>query len=141
MECFHSHKEKVGIARRGKKKYHLDIVEVSCTKRRGSGIVNLDDERKLSYSGADLTMSAQAGMGIFTSSQLSDYVFDWIPWGSRDCMLKFEVKDRSLCLLQVYAPNAVREYQAFVDDVDDALQRVESTESTIFSEDFKTDFG
>ena len=46
-------------------------------------------------------------------------------------MLKLKVKDRSLFLLHVYAPNAVSEYQAFVDDVNNALQRVGSTESTI----------
>ena len=47
-------------------------------------------------------------------------------------MLKLKVKDRSLCLLQVYAPNAVSEYQAFVDDVNAALQRVEAAESKVF---------
>ena len=46
-------------------------------------------------------------------------------------MLKLKVKNRSLCLLQVYSPNAVSEYQAFVDDVIDAIQRAGSTESRI----------
>ena len=36
-------------------------------------------------------------------------------------MLKLKVLDRSLCLLQVYAPNATSEYQAFVNEVNDAL--------------------
>ena len=39
-------------------------------------------------------------------------------------MLKLKAKNRSLCLLQVYAPNAVNEYQDFVDDVNNALQKV-----------------
>ena len=60
-------------------------------------------------------------MGILISPQLSDCVFDWIPLGLRVCILKLKVKDRSLCLLQVYAPNAVNEYQVFVDNVDHAL--------------------
>ena len=47
-------------------------------------------------------------------------------------MLKLKVEDRSLCLLQVYATNAVSEYQAFVDDVHDALQRVRSIEFISF---------
>ena len=42
--------------------------------------------------------------------------------GLRACMLKLKIKYRSLCLLQVNAPNAVSEYQAFVDDVNDAHQ-------------------
>ena len=56
--------------------------------------------------------------------------------GSWACILKLKVKDRSLCLLQVYALNAVSEYQTFVDDVKDALRRVGSTESTIILGDF-----
>ena len=58
-------------------KYHLDIVGVSSTKRCGSGIVDLDDRWKLFYSGADSNMSAQAVVGILTSLQWSDCVFDW----------------------------------------------------------------
>ena len=87
------------------KKYHFDILGVSSIKRRGSRIVDLDGGWKLFYSGANPSMSAQAGVGILTSHQLSDCVFDWILLGSRASMLKLKVKDRQLCLLQVYAPN------------------------------------
>ena len=103
------------------KKYHLNIVGVSSTKRRGTGIVDLDGGWKLFYSGADSSMSAQAGVAIFTSPLLSDCVFDWIPLGSRVCMLKHKVKNRSTCL-NVYAPNNVSEYQVFVNDVNDVFQ-------------------
>ena len=65
------------------KRYHLDIIGVSSTKRRGSGIVDLDGGWKLFCSGADPSMSAQAGMGILTRPRLSDYVSDWISLGSR----------------------------------------------------------
>ena len=58
------------------KKYHLDIVEVSSTKRHGSGKVDLDGGWKLYYSGADLSMPAQADVEILTSPQLLDCVFD-----------------------------------------------------------------
>ena len=93
------------------------------------------------YLGVDPSMSARAGVGILTSPQLSECVFDWIPLGSRACMLKLKVKDRSLCLLQVYAPNAGSEYQAFVDDNNNAFQRVGSTESTILMGDFNAHIG
>ena len=119
------------------KKYHLDIVGVSSTKRRGSGIVDLDGGWKLFYSGADPSMSAQANAGILTTPQLSDCVFDWIPLRSWACVLKLNVKDRSLCLLQVYAPDVVSDHQSFVNDVNDALQRVGSTESTILFGEFQ----
>ena len=123
------------------KRYHLDIIGVFSTKRRGSGTVDLDGGWKLFYSGADPSMSAQAGVGILTSPRLSDCVSDWIPLGSRVCMLKLKVLDRSLCLLQVYAPNATSEYQTFVDEVNDALLRVSPTESTVLMGDFNAHVG
>ena len=86
-------------------------------------------------------MSAQGGVRILTCHQLSDCRFNWIPLESRTYMLKLKVKDRSLCLLQLYAPNAASEYQVFVNYVNDAFQRVESTESTIFLGDFNTHIG
>ena len=46
-------------------------------------------------------------------------------------MLRLKVLDRSLCLLQVYAPNATSEYQTFVDEVNDAVLRASATESTV----------
>ena len=121
------------------KRYHLDIIGVSSTKRCGSGTV--DGGWKLFYSGADPSMSAQAGVGILTSPRLSDCVSDWIRLGSQVCMLKLNVLDWSLYLLQVYAPNATSEYQAFVDDINDALLRVSATESTVLMGDFNTHVG
>ena len=56
-------------------------------------------------------------------------------------MLKLKALDRSLSLLQVYAPNATNEYQAFVDDVNDAVLRVSPTESTVLMGDFNTHVG
>ena len=122
-------------------RYHLDIIGVSSTKRRGSETVNLDSGWKLFYSAADPSMSAQANVTILTSPRLSDCVSDWILMGSRVCTLKFKVLDWSLCLLQLYAPNATSKYQAFVDEVNDALLRVSPTKSTVFMGDFNPHVG
>ena len=55
--------------------------------------MDLDGGWKLFYSGADRSMSAQAGVGILTSPRLLDCVVsDWIPLGSRVCMLIVEAK-------------------------------------------------
>ena len=61
--------------------------------------MDLDGGWKLFYSGADPRMSAQAGVGILTSPRLSDCESDWIPLGSRVCVLKLKVLDRSLRFL------------------------------------------
>ena len=80
------------------------------------------------------------GVEILTSPQLSDCVFDGISLGSRVCKLKLKVKDQSLYLLQVCAPNAVSKYQTTVHDVSDAFKRVGTTESTILVRDFNANF-
>ena len=48
------------------KHYYFDIVGVSSTRRYGSGTADLKGEWMLLYSGADSSMSAQAGVGFFT---------------------------------------------------------------------------
>ena len=93
------------------------------------------------YSDADLSISAQTGVGILTSPRLTDYESDWILLGSRVCMLKLKVMDRSLCLLQVYVRNATSEHQAFVDEVNEAPLRVSATESTVLMGDFNAHVG
>ena len=109
------------------------MVGVSSTKKLSSGIVDLDGGWKLFYSGANPSISAQASLGILISPQLSGCVFDRISLESRTCMLKLKLNNRSLCLLQMYA---VSKYQASVDNVNEALQRVGSTKSLILSGDF-----
>ena len=49
------------------KQYHLDIVGNSSTKSRCSDTVELNEGWKLFYSNVDVTMSAQAGVGIFAA--------------------------------------------------------------------------
>ena len=113
---------------------------VSSTKRRGSGTVDLDGGWKLFYSGADPRMSAQAGV----DSHKPPFVRLCVRldlFGIRICMLKLKVLDRSLCLLQVYAPNAMSEYQAFVDEINDALLRVSPIEPTVLMGDFNVHVG
>ena len=118
------------------KRYHLDIIGVSSTKQCGSGTVDLDGGWALFYSGADPSMFVQAGVGIFTSPRSSDCESDWIPLGSRVCMLNLKILDWSLCLLQVNAANAMSEYQVFVDEVNDVLLQVSPTEFTVLTREF-----
>ena len=103
--------------------------------------MDLDGGWKVFYSGADLSMSAQVGVRILTSLRLSDCGSDWIPLGSRVCMLKLKVLNRSFYLFPVYAPNAPSEYRAFVDEVNDAFLQVSPTEYTILMTDFNAHVG
>ena len=71
--------------------YHFDIVGVFSTKCRGSDRVELNEGWKLFYTGTDVTMSAQAVVGIFANPRLNHCVTDWIPLGGRVCLLKLRL--------------------------------------------------
>ena len=60
---------------------------------------------KVFYSGVDAAMSAQAGVGLLVSPNIAECVVDWVPLGGRVCLLKLRLQERSLRILQVYAPN------------------------------------
>ena len=81
-------------------------------------------------------MSVQAGVSIFVSSCLVHCVTDWIPLGGRVCLLKLRLQKRSLCIFQVYAPNAETQYRSFLNKVGVALQKVTCAESIVLVGDF-----
>ena len=108
---------------------HLNIFRVSSTNFCGSDTVELNEGWKLFYLGVDVTMSAQAEVGIFVSPRLFHWDTDWILFEKRVCVLKLKLQERLLCILQVYAPNAETQYHSFLDEVGFDLQKVTSAES------------
>ena len=116
--------------------YHLDIVRVSSTKCRFSDTAELNEGWKLFYSGVDVTISSKAGIGIFVSPRLAHCVTNWIRLGKRFCLLKLRIQKRSLCILEVYAPNAETQYQPFLDEVGVALQEVTYAKLIVLLGDF-----
>ena len=104
---------------------------ISSTKRRGSGTVELNGGWKIFYSGVDAAMSAQAGVGLLVSPSIAECVVDWISLGGRVCLLKLRLQERSLCILQVYAPNIESHYEAFLEEVEVALGKATSSESLV----------
>ena len=103
--------------------YRLDTVGISSTKRRGSGTVELNGGWKIFYSGVDAAMSAQAGVGLLVSPNMAECVVDWVPLGGRVCLLKLRLQKRSLCILQVYAPNIESQCEVFLEEVEVALEK------------------
>ena len=87
---------------------------ISSTKYWGFGTVELNGVWKIFYSGVDAVLSAQAAVGLLVSLNIAECVVDWIPVGGRVCLLKLRPQERSLCILQVYAPNVESQYEAFL---------------------------
>ena len=86
-------------------------------------------------------MPAQTGVGIFLSPRLAHCVTDWIPLGGRVCLLKLKLQELSWCISQIYTPNAEAQYQAFLDEVGVALQKITSAESIFLLGDFNAHVG
>ena len=84
---------------------------------------------KFFYSGVDAAMSAQAGVGLLVSPNIAECVVDWVPLGGRACLLKLGQQERSLRILQVYAPNMESQCEAFLEKVEVALGKATSSES------------
>ena len=122
------------------KKYKLDIVGLSSTKRKGSGILDLNSY-KLFYSGCDPTTRAMAGVGILTSTRLAERVIDWIPVSMRIGILKVKLDKSTLNFVQVYAPNKESEYESFIDELESALDSIPDTESYVILGDFNAHVG
>ena len=67
---------------------------------------------------------------------MPECIVDWVPQGGRVCLLKLRLQERSLCILQVYAPNTEPQYEAFLEEVEVALGKATSSESLVFLGDF-----
>ena len=67
---------------------------------------------------------------------MPECIVDWVPLGGRVCLLKLRLQERSLCILQVYAPNTESQYEAFLEEVEVALGKATSSESLVLLGDF-----
>ena len=73
-------------------------------------------------------MFAQAGVGLLVSPNIAECVVDWVPLEGKVCLLNLRLQKRSVCILQVYAPNIKSQYEAFPEEVEVALEKATSSE-------------
>ena len=122
-------------------RYRLDIVGVSSTKRKGNGTLVLNKRWQLFYSGVDPALHAQAGVGILTNPRLAERVVEWRPISERVALLRLKLKEKTLALVQVYAPNTESEYAPFLDEVLGVLEGISGTDSIVLLGDFNAHVG
>ncbi|CAF3797283.1 unnamed protein product [Rotaria sp. Silwood1] len=118
------------------KKYQLDILEISSTKRKGKGTLSLNNGWQLFYSGVDLSIHAQAGVAILLHPHLADAVLEWKPINERVALIRLQLKKTNLTIIQVYAPNIEADYMTFLDAVLTAMENVPQTDSILLIGDF-----
>ena len=125
--------------------YLLDIVGTSSTN---CATVELNGGWKIFYYGVVAAMSAQAGVGLLVSPNiavsmsLTGYHWEilvricllklWV------CLLKLKLQERSLSILQVYAPNMESQYEALLEEIEVALGKATSSELLVLLGDFNT---
>jgi len=83
--------------------------------------VDLDGGWKLFFSGVDLSVSVQRRCGNIREPPFVKLCVRLDFSGITGMHFELKVECRSICLSQVHVPNAVAEYQACVDKVNDAL--------------------
>ena len=62
---------------------------------------------------------------------MAECVVGWVPLGARVCLLKRRLQQRSLCILQVHAPNIESQYEVYLEEVEVALGKATSSESLV----------
>ena len=122
-------------------RYRLDIVGVSFTKRKGHGTLVLHKRWQLFYSGVDPARRAQAGVGILTNPRLAEGVVAWRQISERVALLRLKLKEKTLALVQLYAPNTESEYAPFLDEVLGVLEGIPGTDSIVLLRDFNAHDG
>ena len=123
------------------KKYRLDIVSLSSTKKRGNGIVVLQDGWQLLYSEVEPSTHAQSGVGLLISLPLIDAVIEWKPINERAALLRLQLPMKTQAVIQVYAPNVESNYPKFLDNVSQVLESIPTSNSILLMGDFNTHIG
>ena len=72
---------------------------------------------------------------------MAECVVDWVPLGGRVFLLNLRLQERSLCILQVYAPNIESQYEAFLEEVEVALGKATLSEPLVLLGDFSAHVG
>ena len=70
-------------------------------------------------------------MGILVHPALVDRVLEWRLVSARIGVIRIKLKDRTLALVQVYAPNTASEYKSFLDELLPALGGTARNESIV----------
>ena len=73
--------------------------------------------------------------------RLTARVVEWRPISERVALLRLKLKEKTLALVQVYAPNTESEYAPFLDEVLCVFQRIPETDSIVLLGGFNAHVG
>ena len=134
-------KDKKPMLVREANRYGLELVGLSETKYKGTGLRALDDGWQLFYSGVGPEAHASAGVGILTSPRMAELVIEWTPRSERVGVLRLQMKSEIIAFVVVYAPNAEAKYEGFLEELGLALDSVPASDSLVLLGDFNAHVG
>lgn len=85
------------------KSHKLEVLGLSEVKKKGSGIMSLQEGYTLRFSGVGMDTRAKEGVAIVTSEQMEMRVSGWEPVNSRIIVINLDVEVK-ISLIQTYAP-------------------------------------
>lgn len=84
-------------------KYQIPILGISEVKRKGNGVLAMDKDYTLRYSGVNKDRRAKEGVGVILNRYISDKVLFWEPINSRIIRVDIDLEE-TVSLIQIYAP-------------------------------------
>ncbi|KAF2894991.1 hypothetical protein ILUMI_11183 [Ignelater luminosus] len=85
------------------KRFDMDIVAVTETKKKGKGSEHMHDYIHL-YSDVDKASKAMAGISIFIKKQLARNIKDWNPINERLIKVDLKLRGYEVVVIGIYAP-------------------------------------
>ena len=124
------------------KKYNIDILGITETKKKGKGVENLNGY-KLVYSGVDLKERARAGVAVLIRDNIyNDSDINYI--NERLLEINMDLKDKSVKLIVAYGPNedaAVNEIDTFYNELQLAIDKTKANQEIIITGDLNARVG
>ncbi|XP_039290252.1 craniofacial development protein 2-like [Nilaparvata lugens] len=107
------------------RKYRVQLMGLSETKRKGQGQVQLDGGYCLRYSGVDKTRRAGEGVGVVVSGEMEGKVTGWKAVSSRIMYVDLEMEE-TVTVIQVYAPTEdydIADKEAFYEELQKEMDK------------------
>lgn len=124
-------------------KHQIDICALSETKKKGKGYIMVE-KCMLFYSGTDKSERANVGVGILIGKKIMNCVTDTQYINERIIMLTLSLKNGSLNIISIYAPQTGRpkqERNTFYKDLQGLLDTIPWKNSVVIMGDFNGHVG
>lgn len=119
------------------KRMNIDIMVISETKKKGSGIEDIDGVFHC-WSGVRKEERAKAGVGVLIKNKWRKSIKSWEPINERIIKVEMDLLGRHVVILGVYGPTAdrsEREREEFMETLQEQVEKVNQSQELILAGD------